>query len=400
MDEKNRYTTGEFAKRANISVRSIRYYDIKGLLKPAIIKDSGYRYYTDHDFAKLQRIIVLKKLGFSLEEIADISQNDKDSLFLKDSLDLQRRLIQDKILELKQIEQIIIETTTLISKKTEPEWNKMIGLIHLLNMKDSLVKQYKSSKNIEIRISLHSKYSLNPQGWFPWIFEHLHLYENMNILEVGCGNGQLWKDNLDKLPMNSKITLSDISSGMLRNAKNQLKGRDEAFDYVCFDLQEIPYESESFDLVIANHVLFYAKDREKALRELHRVLKKGGMFCCSTYGIKHLKEIELLAKEYNDNIALSEVKLYDIFGLDNAYEELSAIFTNVEKHIYVDNLLVTEVQPLAEYIYSCHGNQMEYLSSCKDMFEQFIKSKIAKRGLHITKDAGILLGIKEIEYTK
>jgi ubiquinone/menaquinone biosynthesis C-methylase UbiE len=216
----------------------------------------------------------------------------------------------------------------------------------------------------------------------------------MKILETGCGNGQLWEDNLNLLPDHLQIILSDISSGMLRSAKMKLKDKEDVFTYNCFDFSEIPYANDSFDVVIANHVMFYAKDREKTLKELYRVLKKGGLFCCSTYGKHHMKEIELLAKEFDERIALSEVKLYDIFGLDNGIAELSSLFSTVERLKYVDHLLVTEIQPLAEYIYSCHGNQMDYINGQQNKFEKFIRNKIGKKGLHITKDAGIFCCIK------
>lgn len=51
------YTSGEFAKKANVSIRTIRYYDKQGLLKPAGMSEAGYRLYTDSDFAKLQKIL-------------------------------------------------------------------------------------------------------------------------------------------------------------------------------------------------------------------------------------------------------------------------------------------------------------------------------------------------------
>ena len=63
------YKTGEFAKMANVSIRTIRWYDKQGLLKPTMIAENGYRLYTDKDFVKLQQILSLKQLGFSLEEI-------------------------------------------------------------------------------------------------------------------------------------------------------------------------------------------------------------------------------------------------------------------------------------------------------------------------------------------
>lgn len=394
MQDERIYTTGEFAKRANVSVRTIRYYDDKGLLKPTVIKESGYRYYSNSDFAKLQKILALKRLGFSLDEIADITKNDKDIGFLKESFDLQLKLIREQITELKQIEQSIKEVSLSVESKQDTDWNQIISLIHLLSMEETLVRQFKNSKNIDARIELHQRFSSNTQGWFRWIYDNLLIKNSMKILETGCGNGQLWKDNLNLLPDDVQIVLSDISSGMLRNARTKLKGKEDLFTYQCFDFSEIPYDDESFHIVIANHVLFYAKDRKKTLKELHRVLKKGGMLCCSTYGMQHLKEIELLVKEYDEGIALSEVKLYDIFGLENGGFELSAIFQSVELRRYQDNLFVTEMQPLADYIYSCHGNQMDYLSGKQDKFEKYLLKKIGKKGIHITKDAGIFCCIK------
>jgi DNA-binding transcriptional MerR regulator/phospholipid N-methyltransferase len=395
MQDKGFYTTGEFAKRANVSVRTIRYYDDKGLLKPSEVRESGYRYYTDLDFMKLQRIIVLKRLGFTLEDIAELSARDNDTDFIKKSFQLQLNLLQDKLAELRLMEQIITEANDYILASRQPDWNKLIGLVHLLNMEETLAKNYKNSLHLDARIQLHRHYSLNPQGWFRWIYELLPIDKNLSILEVGCGNGQLWKDNLDRLPEGGNITLSDISSGMLRNAQDNLKEADRSLQFQCFDLQEIPYPDQTFDLVIANHVLFYAKDREKALRELCRILKHGGCLCCSTYGKQHMKEIEQLVKEYDERIALSEVKLYDIFGLDYGQEELSLYFPNVERHIYKDSLLVTDVKPLADYIYSCHGNQLQLLSNKQTSFEAFLKQKLGRRGLSITKDAGVFLCKKE-----
>ena len=63
------YTSGEFAEKAHVSIRTIRYYDQKNLLKPAVRTKGGARRYTDQDFAKLQQILLLKYLGFSLSDI-------------------------------------------------------------------------------------------------------------------------------------------------------------------------------------------------------------------------------------------------------------------------------------------------------------------------------------------
>ena len=80
------YTSGEFAEKAHVSIRTIRYYDQKNLLKPAARTKSGALRYTDQDFAKLQQILLLKYLGFSLNEIREMTIGAGDAQFLLGSL--------------------------------------------------------------------------------------------------------------------------------------------------------------------------------------------------------------------------------------------------------------------------------------------------------------------------
>lgn len=63
------YSTGDFARRASVSVRTLRYYDRAGVLVPSERSEAGYRRYTDEDFPRLQHVLALKFLGLSLDEI-------------------------------------------------------------------------------------------------------------------------------------------------------------------------------------------------------------------------------------------------------------------------------------------------------------------------------------------
>jgi MerR family copper efflux transcriptional regulator len=64
---------GEFAKRAGVTPRTVRYYESLGLLSPNEREGDGFRYYTEAELARLQKISNLKGLGLSLEEIASIA---------------------------------------------------------------------------------------------------------------------------------------------------------------------------------------------------------------------------------------------------------------------------------------------------------------------------------------
>ena len=85
------YTSGEFAEKAHVSIRTIRYYDQKNLLKPAVRTKGGARRYTDQDFAKLQQILLLKYLGFSLSDIREMTIGSGDAQFFTNSKATGRR---------------------------------------------------------------------------------------------------------------------------------------------------------------------------------------------------------------------------------------------------------------------------------------------------------------------
>lgn len=64
MKKDGYYSSGEFAKMADVTLRTIRYYDRQNLLKPSYVNEHGARFYTDSDFVKLQQILLFKFLGF------------------------------------------------------------------------------------------------------------------------------------------------------------------------------------------------------------------------------------------------------------------------------------------------------------------------------------------------
>lgn len=391
MTKDGYYTSGEFAKKANVTLRTIRYYDKQGILKPSKIAGNGYRLYTQADFGKLQKILSLKYLGFSLEEIMAITINDEDQDFMKDSIDLQLDLVREKMNHLREVEQSLRETKKMIQNQKEVDWAQMLPLLHVTKMERSIVEQYKNSSNLDIRIHLHKKYSKNPVEWFPWIYQQLGIKENQNILELGCGTGELWKANQKNLPKNLQVVLSDQSEGMIRDAKRAI-GTDDRFSYQVFHCEEIPYEENSFDCVIANHLLFYIKDRKRVYDQVNRVLKKEGIFACSTYGKEHMKEITNLVREFDDRINLSAEALYDVFGLESGKAELEKNFSQVKEVRYEDYLLVDQAEPLISYIISCHGNQQEYLSRRYLEFKEFVQEKMKQEGeMKITKAAGIFI---------
>ena len=382
------YSSGEFAKMAHITKKTLRYYDAHNILKPSYLTPYGARFYSDEDFARLQQILLLKYLGFSLDDIREMTINDSDYHFMADALKLQRKLVQDKIEQLQLVERAIQDTSKAIEEEHSVNWSQMLKLIHLTGMEKSMKNQYQNASNISARIQLHNKYSTNTQGWFPWIFDQCHMAEHSTVLEIGCG------ENKEKIPKQLHVVLSDISEGMLRDTRRAIHAnvKTSRFDFQVFDCERIPYPDNSFDLVIANHILFYCKNLTSVFEEISRVLKTGGTFVCSTYGAAHMKEINELVSEFDDRIVLSADRLFERFGKENGADLLAPYFQNIKWLSYEDSLHVTEPETLISYVLSCHGNQNQYIIDHYKEFRNYVRKK-TEDGFTITKDAGIFITI-------
>ena len=375
----NYYKTGQFARLANVSERTIRYYDKIGLLKPSFVMENGYRQYSDLDLLKLQKILSLKHLGFSIEEIFPMVM---DNTNLKESFELQIDLIEDKISHLQSLK----KKKKRASQSDNLSWNMILSLVQLSNEETNIIEQYKNAKNLNDRIRLHEKYSTNKQGWFNWLFEKIDFSKVNRLLELGCGNGKLWQENKIDL-RNREIFLSDISEGMVEEVRNKL-GSD--FNCIVADAEKIPFKDAYFDSIIANHVLFYLNDLNQGLKEISRVLKPNGVLYCSTYGKSHMKEITDIVQSFDSRINLSNHSLYDVFGLENGEDILKKYFTSVQRMDYQDSLEITESKPLIDYIMSCHGNQNEILGPKLNEFKEYIEEILKKDGkIVVTKEAGL-----------
>ena len=87
------YKIGDFAKKTGVNVKTLRYYDLIGLLKPSYIDNfTNYRYYTDDELELFKKIELLKKLGFTLEEIKTNLNNLTEEVLDKKKQELQFKI--------------------------------------------------------------------------------------------------------------------------------------------------------------------------------------------------------------------------------------------------------------------------------------------------------------------
>ncbi len=250
----------------------------------------------------------------------------------------------------------------------------------------SVVKQqYATSNNLNTRISIHDKYSTNKTGFGNWIVSNYKINKGAHVLELGCGTGDIWKNREALINSCFKLILSDLSEGMVTTTKDNIGDYDN-IEYKVLDIQELPYENETFDTVIANMMLYHVPNLDKGLSEVRRVFKPGGHFYCATYGehgiIEYLSKI-LSAYGVEDNINKN-------FTLQNGYAILSKTFSKVEKLAYKDSLAVTNIDDMVEYIYS-----LSSMASLNSVPKQTIKDILIKNTinevLNVPKEYGMFI---------
>jgi ubiquinone/menaquinone biosynthesis C-methylase UbiE len=208
--------------------------------------------------------------------------------------------------------------------------------------------QYATNANLRARIALHDRYSRTTVSYPHWIFDGYAFGDEADVLEVGCGDGNIWRENLGRIPPGWRLTLTDFSPGMVEAARGVLGDRA---DYLVADVQDLPFPDASFDAAIANHMLFHVEDRRRALGEIARVLRPGGTFRATTIGLDHVREIRELVPPPPES---QWAKTRERFTIEQVAEELAPFFTNVVVELVPgpQDLEVTELEHLLDFVRS------------------------------------------------
>ena len=260
-----------------------------------------------------------------------------------------------------------------------------------LTKKDLLIAQYQTPTNLEARIELHRRFSTAVQRWPEWVFNQLDLPPSVHILELGCGPGGLWAENLDRLPASWSVVLVDLSPGMIDQAQANLLPRCEQFTFAVADAGAIPFADNRFDAVIANHMLYHVADLKETLSEIRRVLKSSGALYAATNGSAHMRELDDLTPDFIDHMPAGSAVLS--FTLQNGAAQLRPYFPTIEMRPFDDGLLVTEAAPLVNYQLSMTGSETKITAEQKKAFEDHIGQIFFQQDgvIKITKETGLFI---------
>jgi ubiquinone/menaquinone biosynthesis C-methylase UbiE len=237
--------------------------------------------------------------------------------------------------------------------------------------------QYGTTAKLEARIALHRRFGGDRGSFHAWAGRHLPISGPVEILEVGCGIGALWRENLAHLAKGSRLTLTDISPAMVEQCRLNLdRGR---IRFVVADGEDLPFAPACFDLVIAHHVLYHADDPTRFVAEIIRTLSGNGTVSITTNGAQHMQVIYDVARQIDPGYP-SERHI-DRFTEEIADQVLPRHFRVVDKHIQADVLEVTDARLLLNYVASTLDGPNGRLSD--DFFAHYariVQSEIERRG--------------------
>lgn len=217
-------------------------------------------------------------------------------------------------------------------------------------------KQYKDPSNLNVRIALHTRYARAEVPWYPWLAGVMELTEGADVLEVGCGPGLLWERIAALLPR-FRLTLTDLSEGMLDAARGvvaPIESIELVATEVC-DAQDLPFADASFDVVVANHMLYHVPEPTRAVGEFARVLRPDGLLVAATNGPNHLDVITGISREV---LGWSSLDFVDRrFGRSSGAAILETAFGDVTWHRHPSTLVCDDPEAVVAYIRSSASGQ-------------------------------------------
>jgi DNA-binding transcriptional MerR regulator len=167
-------TVGELAKKMNVTVRTLQYYDKENLFSPSAQSEGGRRLYTDRDMVRLHEILSMKYLGFSLDDIKNSLSYLDTPEDVAEALTKQERSIGEKIAELKEIKTAIKKLKEETLQMKTVDWGKYADIVALLRMNNDA---YWVIKTMDEKFMSRIKNTITPEKGEDYIKNWFRLCE-------------------------------------------------------------------------------------------------------------------------------------------------------------------------------------------------------------------------------
>ncbi|MBU5438091.1 MerR family transcriptional regulator [Tissierella sp. MSJ-40] len=261
------FSIGEVASLYNLSVQTLRHYDKLGLLKPSLVKDSGYRYYSLEQFYKLDLIRFYKKLGLSLLEIKELISNKVTINDVVELLEAQEDEIDNQIKMLQKQKKSIKNKNKYIKSMI----SKPLGTVFLnKKAKKRIIKVKLEDESLEdAEVSFRKALNEFPKLNDPLTLELAYEinYEEFEEKEIVKYNSYfiVIEDKID----DDRIKVSEIEEGLYASIIyldyyiNNKKYINHLLDFI--ETENLSIESPLYESCIGSELY---NDREKSFMEI------------------------------------------------------------------------------------------------------------------------------------
>ena len=211
---------------------------------------------------------------------------------------------------------------------------------------------YSTDEALRIRQDTHDRYTVPPNNFASWALSCLQWRGDEVILDVGSGPGRWYSDLRQRSP-HAVYYGSDLYPGMLARHPAPI-----SLLHIS-DAQNLPFASGTFDVVMANHVLFHIPDIDRAVSECRRVLKPGAILMAATNSLHNMPELQVLMRRAitllvppgTTNIQIPPAHS-DLFTLESGTRLLARHFYAVVRYDLPSQLIFPDVEPVMAYMES------------------------------------------------
>ena len=380
-----RMTSGEIAKKTGVSQKTVRLYDEKGLLKPSGYSEGNYRLYDNEALAVLEKIIALKQIGFSLEEIHDNLATEKD-VDITEVLTRQLRILEGRKYE---IEKAIAGIHSVLLRESEPDWDSVAEIVKAMQMDQGADVNH-------FQALLHNA----GQDWYVTIYKSLGLQADAKVLDLGCGYGKLWRNNWAEIPTGVTVAGYDLRgswaddfAGYVEQHKGSLASGVEM--KLCFeDIEKVTtwegierknVQRDGYDIVIVHYLLEFIKDSEVFFEHVAKVLAPEGM--CSVNGASVSREHAfwkgIFGKLQLKTEFLEEREAKSLGKKEEFRSFLSRYFSKVENTTLGSLMRYTDANELFAYLLDRYPEVKKYLTEKEAVLKEYFVSEIKQKGVFL-----------------
>ena len=381
-------TSGEIAKKVGISQKAIRLYDEKGLLKPSDYSEGNYRLYDNEALLVLEKIIALKQIGFTLEEIRDSLVGSRDTNILE-TLQEQIHMMEAKRYEL---EKAIKRIKAVIARSNgNPDWDDVAEIL----------KSMQQDQNRDAGHFFALDHTRGELDWYVKIYKSLGVQAGEKVLDLGCGFAKVWRNNWDNIPENVKVYGYDLAGSwaddfakyVSENSDTLSQGSSvEVFfeDVEADSTWEHIRQNEKYSMIIAHYISDVLKDEESFIAKAASVLADNGMMSLNAFGTvpqAHLQYWIGFFEEYGiDSEPLMEELAEYAEEKVRCFQILKKYFVKIDEVVLPSPFTYDNKDDVLKDLTPCLKHHISFLERNKAKILECIEAKLQAGEMRIPHD--------------